>query len=73
MERMSMEKKSLSALEVYINKVYVIILILVPATCALAGLVATMGKLSGSRPGIGWLPFILFVNRFCISYNRIKI
>ena len=55
-----MEKKSLSALEVYINKVFVIILILVPATCALAGLVATMGKLSGGRPEVSWAVFILF-------------
>ncbi|MDE7479424.1 MAG: hypothetical protein K2M91_16065, partial [Lachnospiraceae bacterium] len=55
-----MEKKSLSALEVYINKVFVLILILVPATCVLAGIMSTLNKMSGMFAEISWIAFILF-------------
>ena len=55
-----MEKKELSALEVYINKVFVTILILVPATCVLAGVMSTMNKLTGVAENISWIALICF-------------
>lgn len=40
-----MGKKLLTALDVYINKVYVMVLILIPGTCMLAGAGYTANKI----------------------------
>lgn len=42
-----MEKKSLTALEVYINRAYVIVLLLIPCACLMAGISCTAQKFQG--------------------------
>ena len=55
-----MEKKTLTALDVYINKVYTIVLILVPLTCLIAACSYTGQKAQGFYETINWGALIVF-------------
>lgn len=61
------EKKYKSALDEYINKVYVLILLLVPGACQCAGLLYTAEKLLGFFPTVSWPVLILF-DVTCLIY-----
>lgn len=67
-----MEKKALTALEVYINKVYVMVLLLIPGTCILAGMGYTMNKLQGYYGVVSWPALIVF-DLTCLLYMAIGI
>ena len=67
-----MEKKALTALEVYINKVYVMVLLLVPGTCILAGMGYTANKLQGFFGVVSWPALIIF-DITCLLYMAIGI
>lgn len=60
-------KKSLSAIDEYINKVYVLVLLLVPGACQCAGLLYTFGKIMGWFPSVSWLALIIF-DITCLIY-----
>lgn len=66
-EQLSMGKKNLSALDEYINKVYVLVLILVPGACQCAGLLYTFSKIMGWLPSVSWLALIIF-DVTCLIY-----
>lgn len=57
-----MEKKqnNLSALEVYINKAYTIVLLSITIACLLAGISSTMEKLQGFHESTNWIALIIF-------------
>lgn len=55
-----MEKKSLTALEVYINKAYAIVLILIPLACLTAGISYTGQKFQGWYDTVSWVALIIF-------------
>lgn len=59
--------KNLSALEEYINKVYILVLLLVPGACQCAGLLYTFCKIMGWLPGVSWLALIIF-DITCLIY-----
>ena len=65
-------KKTLSALDEYINKVYIIILLLVPGACECAGLAYTFSKLMGWIPSVSWIALIIF-DIVCLLYLAISI
>lgn len=67
-----MGKKLLTALDVYINKVYVMVLILIPGTCMLAGAGYTANKIQGFYSSISWIPLIIF-DLSCVIYMVIGI
>jgi len=48
------QKRNLSALEEYLNKVYVITLLAIPGACLCAGLVYTVCKIIGLLPETAW-------------------
>ena len=52
---METQKKYKSALDEYINKVYVLILLLVPGACQCAGLLYTFEKILGFFPTVSWV------------------
>lgn len=66
------EKKYKSALDEYINKVYVLILILVPGACQCAGLCFSIEKALGLYPTIDWTALIIF-DITCLLYMAIGI
>lgn len=53
-------KKNLSALDEYINKVYILVLLLVPGACECAGLAYTFSKMMGWLPTVSWAALIIF-------------
>ena len=59
-----MEQKNMTALDVYINKVYKITLLSITLTCVLGGLSSTMDRLSGffSDVSLGVFLFCDFTN-----------
>ncbi len=61
-----------SALDEYINKVYVLILFLVPGACQCAGLLYTTEKLLGLFPTVSWSALIIF-DVTCLLYLAIGI
>ncbi len=67
---MGTEKKYKSALDEYINKVYVLILLLVPGACQCAGLLYTTEKILGLFPTVSWLAMIIF-DITCLLYLSI--
>lgn len=69
---MGTEKKFKSALDEYINKVYVLILLLVPGSCQCAGLVYTTEKILGLFPTVSWTALIIF-DITCLIYMSIGI
>lgn len=56
-----------SALDEYINKVYTLILILVPGACQCAGLLYTTEKIMGLFPTVHWIALIIF-DITCLMY-----
>lgn len=66
------EKRSLSALEVYINKVYALILILIPSACLLAAVSSTMNKMDGCYEKTSWAAVCMF-DMTCVIYLIIGI
>ncbi len=70
---MSEKKKVyLSALDEYINKVYVLVLLLVPGACQCAGVLYTFEKIMGWLPEVNWLALILF-DVTCLIYLAVGI
>lgn len=61
------KKACLSALDEYINKVYVLVLLLVPGACQCAGILYTFEKFMGWLPTVNWLALILF-DVTCLIY-----
>ena len=69
---MGTEKKIKSALDEYINKVYILILLLVPGACQCAGLLYTTDKILGLFPTVSWVALIIF-DITCLIYLGIGI
>ena len=67
---MNTQKKYKSALDEYINKIYVLILLLVPGACQCAGLLYTTEKIFGLFPTVNWLALIIFDITFIIMFQR---
>ena len=55
-----MEKRALTALDDYINKVYAIVLLAITGTCQAAGIVYTLEKVLGLLPMVSWVILIIF-------------
>lgn len=68
----SISMKHLSALDEYINKVYILVLLLVPGACECAGLLYTLSKVLGWLPGVSWAALIIF-DVTCLIYLAIGI
>lgn len=66
------EVKYKSALDEYINKVYILILLLVPGACQCAGLLYTTEKILGLFPTVNWIALIIF-DSTCLVYMAIGI
>lgn len=64
--------KNLTALDEYINKVYKLVLILVPGACQCAGLAYTFEKIMGWLPTVSWTLLIIF-DLTCLIYLAIGI
>lgn len=70
---MSENKKIyLSALDEYINKVYILVLLLVPGACECAGISYTFSKCVGWLPSVSWIALIIF-DVTCLIYLAIGI
>lgn len=67
MENTASKKAYLTALDEYINKVYVLVLILVPGACQCAGLAYTFEKVMGWLPSVSWTALIIF-DITCLIY-----
>ena len=61
-----------SALDEYINKVYFLVLLLVPGACQCAGLLYTTEKIFGLLPSVTWTALIIF-DITCLIYLSIGI
>lgn len=57
---MENNKKALTALDVYINRAYKLVLLLVPLTCLLAGMGYTSQKFQGNFADVSWITLIIF-------------
>ena len=68
----NVQKKYLSALDEYINKVYILVLLLVPGACECAGLAYTFSKFMGWLPTVSWVALIIF-DVTCLLYLAIGI
>ncbi len=66
------KRKYKSALDEYINKVYILILLLVPGACQCAGLLYTTEKIIGLFPTVSWTALIIF-DITCLIYLAIGI
>lgn len=67
-----MEKKTLTALDEYIKKVYCMVLLIVPGACQCAGLTFTAEKIIGWYPSVSWTALILF-DVTCLIYLLVGI
>ncbi|MBQ1689027.1 MAG: hypothetical protein II073_07090 [Lachnospiraceae bacterium] len=67
-----MEKRELTALEDYVNKVYIMVLLLVPGACQCAGITYTIEKVIGWLPTVSWIALIVF-DCTCLLYLLIGI
>lgn len=65
-----MEKRNVTAMEEYINRVYMIVLLVVPGACQSAGIVLTIEKAIGLYPTVNWLMLIVF-DITCLLYLAI--
>ncbi len=63
----NVSKKNLSALEDYINKVYVLVCLLVPGACLIAGVAYTMSGILGLLPSVS-MGLLLVFDLTCIIY-----
>ncbi|MFG6326439.1 MAG: hypothetical protein K1W00_06280 [Lachnospiraceae bacterium] len=61
------KKVYLSALDEYINKVYILVLLLVPGACQCAGILYTFEKFMGWLPAVSWIALIIF-DVTCLIY-----
>lgn len=61
------KKIMLSALDEYINKVYVLVLLLVPGACQCAGILYTFEKCMGWLQGVSWTALVIF-DVTCLVY-----
>lgn len=68
----NMEHSNITALEEYINKVYMIVLLAVPGACQAAGLLYTLEKVIGLFPTVPWIMLIIF-DITCLIYLAIGI
>lgn len=66
------KRVNLSALDEYINKVYVLVLLLIPGACQCAGIMYTFMKLMGWIPPVSWTALIIF-DVTCLIYLGIGI
>lgn len=66
------KKRILSALDEYINKVYILVLLLVPGMCECAGICYTFSKFMGWLPTVNWVALIIF-DITCLLYLAISI
>lgn len=66
------KKVYLSALDEYINKVYILVLIVTPGACQCAGLLYTFEKIMGWMPTVNWAALIVF-DISCLIYLIIGI
>lgn len=66
------KKRILSALDEYINKVYILVLLLVPGMCECAGICYTFSKFMGWLPTVSWVALIIF-DITCLLYLAIAI
>ena len=62
-----MERKVLTALDDYINKVYAIVLLAVTGACQAAGILYTLEKILGLFPTVPWIMLIIF-DITCLIY-----
>lgn len=69
---MNAQRKYKTALDEYINKVYVLILLIVPGACQCAGLLYTTEKIFGLFPTVSWTALIIF-DITCLLYLFIGI
>ncbi len=67
-----METKRLTALDVYINKVYTIVLLAVPGACQAAGILYSVEKFMGLFPTVSW-PMLIVFDITCLLYLAIGI
>lgn len=67
-----MGSKSMTAMDEYINKVYMIVLLAVPGACQAAGILYTLEKCIGLFPTVSWLMLIIF-DITCILYMGIAV
>lgn len=65
-------KLNISALDEYINRVYKLVLLLVPGACECAGLAYTFSKFMGWLPTVSWIPLVIF-DITCLLYLAIGI
>lgn len=63
----TINRNNFSALDEYTNKVYRMVLILVPGACQCAGLAYTFEKIMGWLPSVSWLALIIF-DVTCLIY-----
>lgn len=66
------KERKLTALDDYINKVYKIILLLIPGACQCASLLYTFEKFMGWLPDVSWVALITF-DISCLIYLIIGI
>lgn len=66
------KRVTLSALDEYINKVYVLVLLLIPGACLCAGVSYTMNKVVGYLDSVSWVPLVIF-DMTCLLYLFIGI
>ncbi len=67
-----MDTKRLTALDVYINKVYTIVLLAVPGACQAAGILYSFEKFIGLFPTVSW-PMLIVFDITCLLYLAIAI
>lgn len=68
----TMGKKRLTALDEYINRVYVLVLLLIPGAAGCAGLLYTFERIFGLLPGVSW-PLLIVFDLSCAMYLGIGI
>lgn len=68
----NIDGRNLSALEEYLNNMYVLVLLLIPGACQCAGIVYTIEKIVGWLPSVSWPVLILF-DISCLLYLAIAI
>lgn len=61
------EMKGLTALDEYINRVYVLVLLMIPGAATCAGLLYTLERFIGFLPGVPWVP-LMVLDLTCIIY-----
>mgnify|MGYP001034876037 FL=1 len=66
------EKKLLTVLDEYINKVYILVLLLIPGACQCASLAYTFEKAMGWLPTVNWITLLVF-DVTCLIYLLIGI